>query len=152
MSGDLEDFLRRAAQRRQAKAAEERGASARPSGAGSGPRVRPEYSNSRTERVVSAGDADEVLVAELVEEEVHDSIAERMQRLEAAKRAAAEAESSLGRLRRGEHKPQSPTPTTTGPFFSGDPARDLVKLLREPGGIRQAILLREIMDRPTHRW
>ena len=156
MSGDLEDFLRRAAQRRQAKAAQERAASARPSESRSGSRARPQYSNSRTERVVSADEADEILVAEVVDDEAHNSIADRMRRLEAAKQAAAEAESSLGSLRRAEHKsqhkPPAKAPAAAGPLLSGDPIQDLIKLLRQPTGVRQAILLREILDRPTHRW
>ena len=152
MSGDLEDFLRRAAQRRQAKAAQERAASARPSESRSGSRTRPQYSDRRTERIVSADEADEILVAEVVDDEAHNSIADRMRRLEAAKQAAAEAESSLGRLRRADQKPQAKAPAAAGPLLSGDPVQNLIKLLRQPAGIQQAILLREILDRPTHRW
>ncbi len=31
-------------------------------------------------------------------------------------------------------------------------AQSLLNLLRQPGGIQSAILLREILDRPVHRW
>jgi hypothetical protein len=152
MSGDLEDFLRRAAQRRRAKEAQERGGPGSQGGQRSASKTRPQYSNSRTERIVSPVEADEVLEAELVEEESHDSIAERMRRLEAARRAAAETHAPLGSLRHDEPKQQAKTPLGTGKFFSGDPAQDLVRLLREPQGIQQAILLKEILDRPDHRW
>ena len=31
-------------------------------------------------------------------------------------------------------------------------ASDLVRRLRQPGGLRDAILVREILERPQHRW
>jgi hypothetical protein len=31
-------------------------------------------------------------------------------------------------------------------------AADLVAALRSPEGLRNLILMREILDRPTHRW
>ena len=31
-------------------------------------------------------------------------------------------------------------------------AQDLIRLLQQPGGIKQAILLKEILERPEHRW
>jgi hypothetical protein len=32
------------------------------------------------------------------------------------------------------------------------PASELVAALRAPGGLRQLILMREVLERPTHRW
>lgn len=150
MSGDLEDFLRRAAQRRQAKAAQGQAAQGQ-TPRGQAARSRPEYSNRKTERFVSADDADEVLMAEVVEDH-EDSISVRMQRLEAAKRTAAEAEAELARrkARRSLHSATHEVPA--GIPSSGNPAQDLLKLLRQPGGLQQAILLKEILDRPEHRW
>jgi hypothetical protein len=29
---------------------------------------------------------------------------------------------------------------------------DLVAAIRSPGGLRQLILMREVLERPTHRW
>ncbi len=147
MAGDLEDFLRRAAQRRQAKAAQNRGGPADQARA----RSRPEYTNRKTERLVTPSDADEVLLAEVVEDEA-DSITARMRRVEAAKEAAAKAE-----LEAARKKSQRPSHGTAyepnqGVGLSGDPAQDLLKLLRQPGGIKQAILLKEILERPEHRW
>ena len=100
MAGDLEDFLRRAAQRRQAKAAQNRGGPADQARA----RSRPEYTNRKTERLVTPSDADEVLLAEVVEDEA-DSITARMRRVEAAKEAAAKAE-----LEAARKKSQAPVP------------------------------------------
>ena len=151
MSGDLEDFLRRAAQRRQAKAADSRGAQGQAGGSRPDAKSRPQYSNRKTERLVLADEADEVLMAEVVEGH-EDSISLRMQRLEAAKRAAAEAEAELAR-RKAKRSSQSTTFEVRGGIpFSGNPVQDLLKLLRQPGGVQQAILLKEILDRPEHRW
>ena len=171
MSGDLEDFLRRAAQRRQAKAAQGRDTQGRdtqgrdtqgraaqgqsggalPGGGRPGAKRRPEYSDRKTERIVSAHDADEVLMAEVVEDH-EDSIAVRMQRIEAAKRTAAAAEAELAR-RKTRTSSQGETFETLGGIpFTGHPAEDLLRLLRQPGGVQQAILLKEILDRPEHRW
>jgi hypothetical protein len=142
MSGDLEDFLRRAAQRRQAKAAQQQPPA---------PRQRPQYSDRRTERIVRPVEADEILTAEIVEEEDPNSFQARMRRVEEAKRAAAkaraEATPKLKKVKTGQ-----PRSSGVGAALSGNPAQDLLRLLRQPGGIQQAILLREIFDRPEHRW
>lgn len=168
MAGDLEDFLRRAAQRRQAKAAQNRGGAGRvpgqpgpgqpgpgqlgpgqlgpASGAGGSARPRPEYSNRKTERMVAASDADEVLVAEVVEDEVA-SIVARKRRLEAAEQAKA----AVAKKEAQRNDPNCAY-SGEGVVLSGNASQDLIKLLSQPGGIRQAILLREILDRPEHRW
>lgn len=140
MSGDLEDFLRRAAQRRQAKAA------AQPA---QQPKAKPQYSNSRTERMVRPAEADEILTAEVIEDS--DSIADRRKKLEQAKAAAAEAKAKLAAKKTGQLGTTSAGAPSSA-SLSGMPAQDLIRLLRQPGGIRQAILLREILERPEHRW
>lgn len=140
MSGDLEDFLRRAAQRRQAKAAQQRQPAAR--------RQPPQYSDRKTERVARIPE-DEVLTAEVDHDS--NSIAARMQRLEDAKRAAkkaeAEAAEKLKKAHGGRTRASLMTAETTG-----HPVHNLIRTLQRPGGIQQAILLREILERPEHRW
>ncbi len=139
MSGDLEDFLRRAAQRRQAKTAQQQ--QSQPA-----QRPRPQYTDQRTERVARIPDQDEILTAEIVEE---DSFAARRRRLEAAKQAATKAEAEAAeQMKRVAGSKHSTAPV----ILSGNPAQDLLKMLKRPGGIQQAILLREIFDRPEHRW
>lgn len=145
MAGDLEDFLKRAAQRRQAKAAAQRQQQ---------PRERPQYSNSRTERVVREVDPEEVITAEVLDAEVldaevldQDSIAERARRIEEAKRSAEAIAAETAR----KHRKSNTLPKQT-PKLSGTPAKDLIRLLKKPGGIQQAILLKEVFDRPEHRW
>jgi len=149
MAGDLEDFLRRAAVRRQQKAAQQQQA----------PQRRPEqpqYSDSRTERVSRDRDREPeepVLTAEIVADDPVSHLAQ-LHRAEEAKRAAVkakrQAKKSAERNRQKQAKKGSGTPLTQG--STGKPAQDLVNLIKQPGGIQQAILLREILDRPVHRW
>lgn len=145
MAGDIEDFLKRAAQRRQVKAAEQarRPEPPQPS--------RPRYSNIRSERVViPVEDADEILTAELIEDDT-DSISNRMKRLAEAKRvAAAGAEEAGDRMR--ESRGMLSRSKIVKKQFTGNPVQDLLSTLNHPGGLQQAILLREILDRPEHRW
>lgn len=148
MAGDLEDFLRRAAQRRQQKAAQ---AQPQPQPK----RVPPQYSDSRTERIVRPVNLDDqgpldqpVLAAEIVDDD-SSLYAQRMQKVEDARRAAASAKRVADDLARRSSQ-KTPSAGSLGP--TGVPIQDLVNLLRQPGGIQQAILLREIFDRPEHRW
>ncbi len=42
--------------------------------------------------------------------------------------------------------------TAPVPVAERSPASDLVAALRAPDGLRQLILMREVLERPTHRW
>ena len=145
MSGDLEDFLRRAAQRRQAKAAQQQ----QPPQQQPAQRQPPQYSDRRSERVARIAE-DEVLTAEVVEDDLN-SFAARLQRVEEAKRAAKQAEAEAAAKLKKSHGGRTRASISTA-TPSGHPAQDLIRMLRQPGGIQQAILLREILDRPEHRW
>ncbi|QDT03828.1 hypothetical protein K227x_22130 [Rubripirellula lacrimiformis] len=148
MSGDLEDFLRRAAQRRQAKAAAEQ------SNPPPSRRPPPQYSDSRSERVTyDYNESDEIPTAEIVEftDDDGSSIAARMIRREDAKRAAADSkqdDDAEMRKSRGMLSRQKLTKAT----FTGNPVQDLIAAMQSPGGVQQAILLKEILDRPIDRW
>ncbi len=170
MSGDLEDFLRRAAERRQAKAAGQpmQGQPvphARPHVAPGQPfqanpipvsptdsqRSRPQYTDSRTERVVVVDEP--ILVAEVVED--HDSLwQERRRQIEKSRKAAEEAESiaakAMAKAGVGGHGSSRSQTSAIG--LTGNVAEDLLRLLQSPIGIQQAVLLREILDRPVDRW
>ena len=170
MSGDLEDFLKRAAERRQAKAAQQK-QSAPPK------RVPPQYSDRRTERaprpvpeaeiveaqVVPAASADNVVVAQTVtENQARSSQANRSGRRKAVKanakapsRIASEAKSGATASAGGNSNSRpyaQPTASTDSKQPVGFSAEDLVAMLKRPGGVQQALLLREILDRPEHRW
>ena len=145
MSGDLEDFLRRAAQRRQTKAAQQQ----QPPPQQPAQRQPPQYSDRRTERVARIPE-DEVLTAEVVEDDPN-SFAARLQRVEEAKRAAKKAEAEAVAKLKKSHGGRT-RPAINSAALTGHPAQDLIRMLQQPGGIQQAILLREILDRPEHRW
>ncbi|HBV66385.1 MAG TPA: hypothetical protein DEF45_25565 [Rhodopirellula sp.] len=175
MSGDLEDFLKRAAERRQAKAAQQKQSAPQK-------RVPPQYSDRRTERaprplhdaevveaevveaqVVSASSADKVVVAQAMTENQRSSKqAIRPVRQKVAKSNAA-VPSRLAREAKASSKVFSadnsnsmpyaePTATNGSQQSTGLSAEDLIAMLKRPGGVQQAILLREILDRPEHRW
>lgn len=145
MSGDLEDFLRRAAQRRQAKAAEAQSAPK------STPKTRPQYTDSRSERIPQVvEEAEEILVAEFVDDD-GSSIAARMKRLADAKRAAAAAEEEAGIAMR-KVKGMLSRQKVERKAFTDNTIQNLIETMQSPGGVQQMVLLKEILDRPTHRW
>ncbi len=173
MSGDIEDFLRRAAERRQARQANK---SAPPATASS----RPEYSDTRRERTPQArDDDDELVVAEVIEEPLSRKLAE-LKRAQATAQAMREAsgrtESQPGPSGSppigGTHSAESQRPATRasilspsrstasqsvtsqapGPDLQSVAIGDLHEALKTPQGLRSAILMHEILDRPEHRW
>lgn len=171
MSDDIEDFLRRAAQRRQARQAGQ--ATPPPM-----PRGRPEYTDARRERNVAPREDDE-LPGTLPEDEVAEPLARRiaeLKRQQAAKQSARAADrratvgnkTSSKRSQSGAaESARSEAAATKSPLAGGltesvsqppaatpaeQPVPELLELLRTPHGLRNAILLREIFDRPEHRW
>ena len=148
MSGDLEDFLRRAAQRRQAKAAQAN----QPAAA---PRKRPQYSNSRTERVARTVETDratdEVLVAEVVDHNSINKYDRRKTSTEQQQAKAVEKQAGTAAANSATDRSSSKRDAASAALNS-QAGIELLNALRSPGGVRQAILLREILDRPTHRW
>lgn len=160
MSGDIEEFLRRAAQRRQAKAVEQKEAQAPPR------RVRREYTDARSERVARSPDEideirgfssiEEILTAEIVDVE-EESSSRQIQRMEDQRRDIEEAKKVARRLEEETAKKKKKTDkrdaSRSGVIQStGNPVADLLANFRRPGTIQQAILMREIIDRPDHRW
>lgn len=164
MSGDLEDFLKRAAERRQAKAAQQQ---APPK------RVPPQYSDSRTERVPRPAPTDEVVEAQIVSASVVEDVvvAETMpvaqKRFEKAKSARrqknAKKAAESRQTRSGPEEPNANTESMSKPYneeqemtgnrqSTGSSTENLVEMLKRPKGVQQALLLREILDRPEHRW
>ena len=158
MAGDLEDFLRRAAARRQAKAGQA-AAPAQPQPQqqqqqSRAQRARQEYTNRNTERQVRQED---IFVAEVVEE---DPFAARRQKIANAKKLAAKARDQANKAENKQKAAKasakqaakaaskSKSAAKVGPELGGAPIDDLLKLIRQPNGIQQAVLLREILDRP----
>jgi hypothetical protein len=159
---DIEDFLKRAAQRRQAKAAQTPPAKPIPVAP-----QRPEYTSARTERVPrNRVENDVPMQAILIDDEVSEPVAKHLtqlknERLNAAK--AAEARRAGGSVRPVDPVVSRPytaperAPNVAPKVSSGDnmgfTATDrLITMLRQPEGMMQAILLNEILTRPEHRW
>jgi hypothetical protein len=92
------------------------------------PAPRPD---ANRERRVGTFEAGETQVAR----HVHDAFAHELKHLAAGLSDAG---------------PQNAVPAAPKPHASQ--AEELAHLLRSPASIRQAILLREVIDRPTHRW
>lgn len=144
MSGDLEDFLRRAAERRREKAA------ARP--APPPQRQRPEYTDSRRER-----DADPIEAGEIVEQPSYDepdnamtrAIADQRRQIQEAERKAEKIRAQAKPAPRGKQPPASAA--SAQPTLP-ESLEELAEILSSPNGLRQAILMKEILERPEHRW
>jgi hypothetical protein len=144
MSNDLEDFLRRAAQRRQEKAA------ATPTARPVAP-LRPEYAQAQSERqprqrVVE--DDDEPVDAIIVEE------SENPYGIHAISRVVEKIDQPASHALSGNASSSTTSSRTSVVTGGTSPStvNDLIRLLSGPGGMQQAILLREILDRPEHRW
>ena len=154
MSGDLDDFLRRAAKRRQAAAGGGGGGGQRRGtqhgSGGSRPR-RPEYTDSRTERLPQAGrteeEPEELVLGEILDE--HDELAKKQAAVRAARKHAAEAAADA--KKHSEQARQADRDRPVAPLGS-NPGQELMRMLKQPAGLRQAMLLKEILDRPEHRW
>lgn len=157
MAGELEDFLRRAAQRRGENAA------ARPARPQPQPPRRPEYTDRNRERSMSMPDPDEeVVVADLVPSVVEETRSGRPRAgsgsqplaetsLSATNRPLGDAgKRPLGHAGRAPHVASQVTDNTEVPASAT--VKALLLLMTDPAGIRQAILAREILDPPHHRW
>lgn len=150
MAGDLEDFLKRAAERRAQK--QQQGGGAKP--AAPRPRPRPEYTDARQERQIRQPVEDAIPVAEIVEPV--NPLAEQERKVAAAKKRAEEAKRKIAELQRSKgsnRSSQTASSTTAGsPLSNGTPIEQLIQMIHHPDGIQQAFLLKEILDRPMDRW
>ncbi len=144
MSDDLEAFLRQAARRRAAKKrprielidepiAEAEIVESKPpriSAAGPAPSASAEppsrFDTRAAELGKTVGQADDLLEARLHETFDHQ----------------------LGGLRRRSSDVAPGTPRVD----TNSEIAKLVRILRDPASLRQAVVLREIIDRPEHRW
>jgi len=167
MSGDLEDFLRRAAERRRSKSTQQgQQGQQRQQGQQGQPtqqrRRAPEYSDRHRERVAQQADVpelvDEPMMAELAEEvpepwhrqpepyNIDQPGGESAQPKESGR---SEGDDIAAALDRSSGRSAGASARI---HWSNDPARDLIQMLQEPQGVARAILLKEILERPTHRW
>ena len=153
MADDIEEFLRRAAQRRKQKANQSAEPPRRP---------KPEYSNARTERQVEVIEAD-VVEAKVIEEPSIGSLSSRHLRDShlAEKVSLADDKMDEHIHQVFDHQVGGLASSSQSDRMPDETADDkvpenyvdaLVGMLSSSTGLQQAILVREIFDRPTHRW
>ncbi|MEM9645632.1 MAG: hypothetical protein AAF989_11630 [Planctomycetota bacterium] len=168
MAGDLEDFLRRAAARRQAAAGQKKQA---------GPGARPQpvdppvggHTNARTERTIRRDiEQDEPpLVAEVVAEPQRPlpstNRGPSLRQKRAAEKSSRDRASAKSAVRQVAKPVVQATSVQSGkrkddsgdrkpPTYQGDPMEEILRLLQSPQGVPVAMLLREVLERPEHRW
>ncbi|MCD0461768.1 hypothetical protein [Roseiconus lacunae] len=163
MAGDLEDFLKRAAERRAAK---QRQAGTRPTRPSSGSqqsasrgqrqatsqpkRQAPQYTDSRRERQIREIDDEPILLGEPVDTE--SAIVEQQKRIAETRR---QAEITRKRLANAKRSVPTPEVIELGPENelsdqpTGNAIEDLLNNLSKPGGAQQAFLMNEILTRPN---
>ncbi|MCH1496025.1 MAG: hypothetical protein L7U72_12405 [Rubripirellula sp.] len=159
MSDDLEDFLARAAKRRAEKASQQREQELRGQTQRSRTAVQSQYSNRKTERLVRLDDdEDEILEAEIVAEADSEKMTQRLDHAKAVSPISPGQKTSGQKTHvlRSSRSPKSVESTgralPAGESSTGINALELVQMLGRPGGVRQAFLLKEIIDRPVKRW
>lgn len=133
MSSDLEAFLKRAAEIRQRKTIEQRAEASQEAQRESHRSARP-YSNRKRERMV-----DSIQAVEAIPE--HFDVSSDPYSHEEPIMAVEVVEESKPSKRRGGS-------ASSGGDYSNETIQVMVKLLSSPEGLRQAFLLREILDRP----
>ena len=166
MTGNLDDFLKRAAQRRAQSEAAKRGQQRQQSAP---PPRRPEYTDQRRERqVVVTDDDDDVVVAEVVQPRRGESqpyrqfptsstgsaqpssgnsasIFETRARDAAVVSVTRQDVTESQSIQRGSELPAAA-------IVERPAAHPLVAVFKNPQSIAQAILMREVLDRPVDRW
>jgi len=153
MSGDLEDFLARAAKRRAEKANQQREQEVRGQTQRTRAAVQSQYSDRKTERVVRLDDDDEILEAEIVAEVDLGNASQQLPSSLAVNQASSVQPERVSRSsRRSGSVEASGKASPAGGTNTGINALELVQMLGRPGGVRQAFLLKEIIDRPVNRW
>ncbi|QEG41643.1 hypothetical protein [Roseimaritima ulvae] len=152
MAGDIEEFLRRAAERRQQRANQrnaQQQQATRP--------AAPQYTDRATERLPRAErraqqappyqppvQQAEPLLAEIIEDDEHESMSQRRRSREAEDQAKVDSElqrhSEEGKQERSDRGEQS------------NAAEDIIRLLKSPNGMKQAVILREILEPRSNFW
>lgn len=153
MAGDLEDFLKRAAERRAQKQ-QQAGGAARPA-----PKPRPQqqprqqpqqqYTQAKRERQIRQPVQEAIPVAEVVDP--NSSLAERREKARSKKRSD-DARERVARQQRAIHETDGPIDRGVISVAGGTSVEQLLDLIQRPGGMQQAFILKEIFDRPEERW
>lgn len=138
MAKDLEDFLKRAAQRRAENAAYRKEVVQRQQGANV--KAAPEYTNRRLERqLLSQADAEEGGGASSKKEPTSEFVS----------RAEKIFDHEVGNL---DKSPSFAGIQAARPQVAMSVVEPIFELFRDPQRLAQAFILREILDRPSDRW
>jgi hypothetical protein len=114
------------------------------------PRPKPEYTEAKRERLVRPPVEEPVPGVELAQQPI-GQLAEKRERAAKAKKKAAESRERVAQQQRDIHEPTAADRGVIS-IAGGSPIEQLLDLMRRPGGIQQAFLLREILERPEERW
>ncbi|WP_153555720.1 hypothetical protein [Roseimaritima sediminicola] len=161
MAGDIEEFLRRAAERRQQRArqrnAQQRQHTERPSA--------PQYTDRNRERVPQTpipvaplaepvSHQAEPLMAEIIEDDEQETLLKRGQarRIERDAKAAKERSDRKNRSQGRRSEGRSSETGSTAQHSEIKATEELLRMLRSPQGIRQAVLLKEILEPRSNVW
>ena len=143
MSNELDDFLRHTAEIRQRKTIEQRSDAA----FGQDSRTRSQYSDAGRERDVRSFHFDDEIEAEIIDDndiamaiEVDARDTTRLHNEDVKTAEHVHFEHGAHRANDGSRSSDAQSPTAA---IDG-----LKDMLRSPSGMRQAFLLREILDRP----
>lgn len=170
MGNELEDFLKRAAQRRAEHIAV-RGEQQQREQQRAMPARAPEYTDRNRERMATlVEDDEEVFVAEVVPSGLagqpaytsgladrHLSTLAESSAVDQAYAPTSHQTPSNYETRASWNEPGQQSGSSGQAGQANKPqgnasASALVKLLKSPNGVRQAFLMREILDRPANRW
>lgn len=155
MARDIEEFLRKAAQRRaQAQQAANQARGGPPQGARAQPARQPQPSSQRQPDIVIGEVVEPVVVEESLRSKLKDRDAHRASEVALADEKIAahlheKFEHHLGSLR---HLADSSASTGEGPDPTNRTVDELVRMLRNPTSLRAAIIISEVLERPEHRW
>lgn len=167
LDDEIAEFLRRAAQKRSQAAGQGAGRPAPPSGPlAPAPRAQPVRPQAQTAR--QQVQPSRPPIEPPMERPIGESVAEHVQKHLDTRSIGTHAEqiSQVGQTTRqlqshlqsafshevGQlaHASEGDAPANDSP--ASNSATSLAALLAEPGGMRQAIMLNEILQRPVHRW
>ncbi|QDV57720.1 hypothetical protein [Rosistilla oblonga] len=152
MSDDIEAFLRRAAQRRKEQAARKAAPTAKP---------RPQYTDSRAERKIREQQVEEIVEPEIIEQaDGFSQLSSRHLQAEHFAGGVGQADDKMDahiqqvfdhQVSKLASEPADVSSQSQA-LADGEIAKALIDMLQTSNGVQQAFLLREIIERPTHRW
>lgn len=157
---EVEEFLKRVAQRRGAQPAQ-RAEAARPAAPAAKPVSPPPVPKQKKgRRAKQMGSEVDEHVKQTLDARKFEERAAQMTTVDRADEAMSEHVKSVFEHRIGQFEtetitdegPQASAEAVAPPSLQPSPAEGLAAALRSPEGMRRAVILGEVLRRPTHRW